>query len=262
MKIALATPPFPKSIADGLLWVEKLTKEAVGDGAEIICFPETYIPGYPMEEYHVKKASEEKLKSALDNACKIAAENNIALILPMDWYAKAVFLNVAFVISSAGEVLGYQAKTQLDPSEDNIWVPGTGRQIFEINGVKFGISICHEGFRYPETVRWAARNGAQIVFHPHFAGSDATGVTPTEWGNKNSPYYEKAMMMRSIENGIYFASVNYATKYPESATTLISPNGDYIAHQPYTRVGVLIADINPELASGELAERFSPERYS
>jgi hypothetical protein len=26
----------------------------------------------------------------------------------------------------------------------------------------FGVAICHEGWRYPETVRWAARRGAQV----------------------------------------------------------------------------------------------------
>lgn len=261
MKIALATPKFPKSISDGLLWVEKLTKEAASKNAEIICFPESYIPGYPIEEYNVAKASAKELQAALNSACEIAAANNIAIILPMDWYDNTGFLNVAYVISNEGEILGYQAKTQLDPSEDNTWVPGTKRQIFEINGVKFGIVICHEGFRYPETVRWAALRGAQIVFHPHFAGSDTNGVTPTEWGDKNSPYYEKAMMMRSIENSIYFASVNYATRYPESATTLIGPSGNYIAHQPYGEPGVLVEEINPELASGLLAKRYKSERY-
>ena len=29
-------------------------------------------------------------------------------------------------------------------------------QIFEVNGTRFGVAICHEGWRYPETVRWAA----------------------------------------------------------------------------------------------------------
>ena len=36
--------------------------------------------------------------------------------------------------------------------------------LFETGAMKFGIAICHEGWRYPETVRWAARHGAQIVF--------------------------------------------------------------------------------------------------
>lgn len=261
MKIALATPQFPKSINDGLLWIEKLTRDAAAKNAEIICFPESYIPGYPIAEYKVEKVSAEELQAALNRACKIAAANNIAIILPMDWYNETGFLNLAFVISNTGEILGYQAKTQLDPSEDNVWVPGIKRQIFEINDIKFGIVICHEGFRYPETVRWAALRGAKIVFHPHFAGSDIKGTIPAEWGDKNSPYYEKAMMMRSIENTIYFASVNYATRYPESATTLIGPNGTYIAHQPYGEPGVLVEDIFPELATGLLAKRFKPERY-
>jgi hypothetical protein len=51
MKIALASPPFPKSISDGLYWVEKLIKDAVKQHAEIICFPESYVPSYPGMEF-------------------------------------------------------------------------------------------------------------------------------------------------------------------------------------------------------------------
>ena len=96
---------------------------------------------------------------------------------------------------------------------DRIHVPGNTRQLFEINGLKFGIAICHEGFRYPETVRWAAVRGAKVVFHPHCTGSDKTGVALSQWGATDSPYFEKAMAMRSRENTIYFASVNYAFRY-------------------------------------------------
>jgi len=261
MKIALASPPFPKSIADALYWVEKLTAEAAMQQAAIICFPESYIPGYPAIEYEVPQASAGELQQALDKVCQIAAQNNIAIIMAMDWYDGDDFLNVAYVISKTGERMGYQSKNQLDPTEDNIWVPGTKRQLFEVDGLKFGITICHEGFRYPESVRWAARNGAHIVFHPYLAGSDVQGRLPTEWGSMDNPYYERAMIMRANENTIYFASVNYAMKYPESATSLISPDGKCIAYQPYGEVGVLVVDIDPEQATGYLAKRFKPELY-
>jgi predicted amidohydrolase len=261
MKIALASPPFPKSIDDGLFWAEKLTKEAAEQGAEIICFPESYIPGYPAEEFTIEPHSQPKLEQALNHICEIAKQYHIAMIVPMDWENKDGFFNVAFVVSNHGEVMGYQTKNQLDPSEDNRWVPGTERHIFEVNGLRFGIVICHEGFRYPETVRWAARRGAKIVFHPHFAGSNLKGVIPTVWGHPDNPYYEKAMTMRSIENSIYFASVNNTTDFPESATSLIAPDGKYIAHQPYGKIGVLVADINPELATGYLANRLKAELY-
>ncbi len=46
--------------------------------------------------------------------------------------------------------------------------------------MKFGVAICHEGWRYPETVRWAAVRGAKVVFHPHrhwkARGSELAGV--------------------------------------------------------------------------------------
>ena len=48
-------------------------------------------------------------------------------------------------------------------------------------------------------------------------------------------YYEKAMMMRSRENTIYFASVNYALRFQESATSLIAPSGEC---QAYSRRNV------------------------
>ena len=262
MKIALASPSFPNSINDGIEQLEKLVKDAVAQKAEIICFPESYIPGYPAPEFHIGKATQQQLESALEKACAIAKENSIVIILPMDWNTPKGLLNVAFVISTKGEVLGYQSKNQLDPTEDNMWVPGDERKIFEVNNVRFGIAICHEGFRYPETVRWAAMQGAAIVFHPHFAGSNAEGVELTEWGNKHNPYYEKAMVMRAIENTIYFASVNYATKYQESASSLISPDGICMAHQTYGEVGIVVADINPAMATGFLAKRFKKELYA
>jgi predicted amidohydrolase len=261
MKIALASPTFPKSIENGLQWLEKLVQEAAAQQTEIICFPESFIPGYPYPEFNVEKATPIQLETALTTARQIAVTHQIAIILPMDWYAGEEYLNVAWVISANGELIGYQAKTQLDPSEDEIWMPGTERKLFEINGVKFGIVICHEGFRYPELVRWAAVCGAQIVFHPHCAGSDEEGASPTDWGSMDNPYYEKAMMMRSIENTIYFASTNYSFQYPDSATSVINPAGECIAFQPYGKPGVLVVDIDLSQATGLLAKRFKGTLY-
>ncbi|HXO74079.1 MAG TPA: carbon-nitrogen hydrolase family protein, partial [Puia sp.] len=139
MKIALASPPFPSSISDGLYWLEKMVKDAAREKAAIICFPESYLPGYPGMGYAPEDRSAESLQSALDKVCEIAKDNSIAIIIPMDWPRPEGVLNVAYVISGSGKVLGYQTKNQLDPTEDHMWTPGTARRIFEVNGVKFGI---------------------------------------------------------------------------------------------------------------------------
>lgn len=261
MKIAVASPPYPKSVNDALYWIGKLTKDAAAGGAEVVCFPESYLPGYPGLELEAEKCTPEKLKTALSNVCRIAAENNIAIVIPMDWYEGEHLLNVAFVIAKTGEILGYQSKNQLDPSEDATWSAGSQRSIFEVNGLKFGVTICHEGFRYPESVRWAARNGAQLVFHPNCTGSDIEGSKLSEWGHKANPYYEKAQMMRAMENTIYIATSNYTFKFPDSASAIISPDGECLAYQPYCEAGVAIAEVDVSKATGLLAKRYRAELY-
>ena len=63
----------------------------------------------------------------------------------------------ALVIDEEGTRVGFQDKVQLDPSEDGIYAAGSGRRMFPVGGLRFGVAICHEGWRYPETVRWGAR---------------------------------------------------------------------------------------------------------
>ena len=123
------------------------------------------------------------------------------------------------------------------------------------------MAICHEGWRYPETVRWAAVRGAKIVFHPQHTGTEGAGVRLTQWGAADSAYYERAMMMRSLENTIYFASVNYALRYQESATSLIAPTGECQAYLPYGQEGVLVEEIQVEAATGLIAARYAPDRH-
>ncbi len=69
------------------------------------------------------------------------------------------------------------------------------------------------------------------------------------------------MMMRSMENTIYFASVNYALRFQDSATSLIAPSGQCRAYLPYGQEGVLVQTIKGEEATGLLATRYAPERY-
>src|SRR5882762_10112179 len=108
---------------------------------------------------------------------------------------------------------------------------------------------------------WAAVVGVKIEFNPQHTGYEREGIRLTQWGAANAPYYEQAMMMRSRENTIYFASVNYAMRFQESATSLIAPSGQCQAYLPYGQEGVLVQAINVEEATGLLAMRYAPKRY-
>ena len=261
MIIALASPSVATSLDDGLDKIKHLMSEASAQGAEIVCFPEAYLPGLRGQDFDVLPFDHTHQERVLETVAGWARAYALATILGTERLTAAGRQIAAYVFDAKGQSLGYQTKNQIDPSEDPFYVPGDVRRLFEVNGVKFGVAICHEGWRYPETVRWAAVRGAKIVFHPQHTGANLEGRVPTQWGAVDGPYYEKAMMMRSRENTIYFASVNYALRFPESATSLIDPSGRCQAYLPYGQEGVLVQEIKIEDATGLLAGRYAPERY-
>jgi predicted amidohydrolase len=260
MIIALASPRVAAALDDGLAKIERLLADASAQGAEIVCFPEAYLPGLRGQDFDVFAFDHAQHDRALQAVTELARAHAIAVVLGMERLTPAGRQIAAYVIDGDGQLQGYQTKNQLDPTEDRFYVPGNARRLFEINRVKFGVAICHEGWRYPETVRWAAVRGAKIVFHPQHTGNEKKGVRLAQWGAADNPYYEKAMMMRSRENTIYFASVNYALRFQESATSLIAPSGECQAFLPYGQEGVLVQALNLEDATGLLAARYAPDR--
>jgi hypothetical protein len=50
-------------------------------------------------------------------------------------------------------------------------------------------------------------------------------------------------------------------RFPESATSLITPSGECQAYLPYGQEGVLVQEIDVEAATGLFAARYAPERY-
>ena len=261
MIIALASPHIASSIEEGLDKIKQSLSEASAQDAQIVCFPEAYLPGLRGQDFEVPAFDQTQQERVLQAVAQWARTYAVATILGIERRTEAGRQIVACVIDAQGQIQGYQTKNQLDPSEEQFYVPGTTRRLFALNGLKFGVVICHEGWRYPETVRWAAVRGAKIVFHPHHTGSDHAGVRLTQWGAASGPYYEKAMLLRSMENTIYFASVNYALRFQESATSLIAPSGQCQAYLPYGQEGVLVQAIKVEEATGLLASRYAPERY-
>jgi len=261
LTVALASPRVATSLDDGLERVRRLMADAAARGASVVCFPEAYLPGLRGQDFEVPAYDAADQERALATVSQWARAFGVTVVLGMERVVDGGRQIAAYVIGADGRLLGIQTKNQLDPTEDRFVIPGDTRQVFEANGVKFGVVICHEGWRYPETVRWAARRGAKILFHPQLTGTHSDGPRLTEFGSPDAPYYEKAMLCRSIENGIYFASVNYAVPFQEAATALIDPSGTCQAYLPYGEEGVLVQPIDTDLATGLLASRYAPDRY-
>ncbi len=262
-RIGLASVPNESTVARRLATTRRILGDAASLNVDIVCFPETWLPGLRGMDFAVPVYDHAAMQTALDEVAALAGSLGINVILPMEWADPTGQLNLAWVIDRTGTVVGYQAKNQIAPSEDPFYVPDpTGaRRVFELDGVPFGITICHEGWRYPEATRWAARRGARIVFHPQMTGSDLAGTVPRHWGDPEAEYYEKAMVARTVENSIYFASVNYAVRHQESATCIVGPDGDLVDRLPYGEAGLLVHDLDLSRATGLMARRFDETAY-
>lgn len=116
----------------------------------------------------------------------------------------------------------------------------------------------HEGWRYPETVRWAARRGAHIVFHPQFHPAETSDYRPTTYGDPRNTFHEKAVLCRAAENTCYFATVNYAEAGSPTTSAVARPDGSLLCYQPCGESGLLLAEVDAEEATALLAKRHKP----
>jgi len=261
LRIGLAAARNAPSLEERLQTVDRFLDEAGERDVAIVGFPETYLPGLRGMDFFIPPHDQALQHAALERVCAAALRNRVAVVMGMEWATPVGLHNVAFVISRQGAIEGYQAKNQIPPEEEPFYVPDGRRRLFTVDGIPFGITICHEGWRYPEAVRWPAVRGARLVFHPQVTGSDRTGVTIDRWGDPDSPYYEKAMVARSVENTVYFASVNNAMRYQDSATSLLDPDGQCLAYVPYGEERLLVHDVDLSRATGFCARRYNPAFY-
>ena len=256
VRLALANLQMPTSADESVALSVAAIADAAIEGADIICFPECYVPGYRTPAREMPPPDADVLERAWTAIAAAAKEANVAVVLGTERIVDGELRISALVIDRDGTRAGFQDKVQLDPSEDGPYAPGVERRVFTAGGLTFGVAICHEGWRYPETVRWAVRQGAQVVFHPHFHVAEPGGYRPSRFADPANTFHEKAALCRAAENTCFFATVNYASSGAPTTSALVAPNGTLMCFQPYGKRGLLVADIDPAEATGLLALRY------
>jgi predicted amidohydrolase len=255
-RIALANIQFPATPEESVTLAEEAIAQASAERAGLICFPECFVPGYRGMGKQVPPADPVFLERAWSVIAAAAAKAGLAVVLGTERVVDDGLLISALVINRDGTIAGFQDKVQLDPSEEATYSPGSGRRVFQAGPLTFGVAICHEGFRYPETVRWAARHGAHIVFHPHFHEALPGGYQPSSFADPANSFHEKAALCRAAENTCFFATVNFASVGSPTTSAVVRPNGMLLSYQPYGKRGLLVADIDIAEATGSLATRW------
>jgi predicted amidohydrolase len=254
-RVALANLRFPPSPDASVIAAEDAIASAGRQQAGIICFPECFVPGYRQMGKRVPPPDADFLAQAWMRIGKAAAAANVAVVLGTERIVNDRFLISTVIFDQQGRTLGFQDKVQLDLSYESTYAAGSERRVFTVGPLTIGVSICHEGWRYPETVRWAAKRGAQLVFHPHFHEAEGESYRPTTFADPANTFHEKAVLCRAAENTCFVATVNYASEGSPTTSAVVRPDGTLLAYQPYGKSGLLIADLDLSEATGLLASR-------
>lgn len=161
--IAQAAPPM-LDLAGCLDEVERLTKAAAADGAQLVVFPETWIPGYPVWIYGhapwdgaLQKSAYARLLAnaievpgpATERLSRIARQSRVQLhvgIHERDALSGGSLLNSLLSIDRDGVVLGCHRKLLPTHAERMVWGRGDGStlNVYDTGLGRVGGLICWE----------------------------------------------------------------------------------------------------------------------
>jgi predicted amidohydrolase len=247
LRIALAQCKQTADFDENARTIFRFLEQAAAAKAQIVCFPETQTVGYRVDIATPDAPVEPERLDALHK--QIAArcgELGLACILgteiPLESNPHGKPYNSALVISPSGEILGAHHKTKLTPLDAVAYSPGSSIETFDLCGVKVGVVICFEGFRFAETTRECVRQGARLVFHPQ-----NNTTRPNDW---KIPIHHAMIVTRAAENTIWFASCNLCQEqYQNCSSMVVAPDGRIVAQAALRHEELVVADLDIELAT-------------
>ena len=209
-------------------WMEK-AREA---GADIVCFPELAITGYPPEDLVLKPAF---VRDNLAQLSVIAqAAKGIAVVVGFVDEDGDLFNAAAFL--QDGEVKAVYHKVFLPNygvfDEKRYFEPGHRSPIIEIGGARVGLSVCEDCWFPAGPMAWEAHHGAQVLIN--------INGSPYHYG-KRAPR-EAMVGGRAADYGAYVAWVNTVGGQDELVF-----DGNSVVFDPHGRLLARAASFEPEL---------------
>ena len=248
LKVGLAqsrqSPDFDTNAATIFRFIEEAGKA----GVQILCFPETQTVGYRVDITPTDAPVEpERLRDLHQRVAKRCGELKMACILGTETPLESNPLkgkpyNSALTISPEGKILGVHHKTKLTPLDAVAYSAGSGFDVYELFGVKVGVVICYEAFRFASTTRACVAKGAQVVFHPQ-----NNTTRPNDW---KIPVHHAMATTRAAENTVWFLTTNICHDQHQNCRTMaISPDGVVKAQSELKREEMVVAEIDTDLAT-------------
>ncbi|MGH8496938.1 MAG: carbon-nitrogen hydrolase [Gammaproteobacteria bacterium] len=229
-----ANPP-PRRVGIGLVQMQmgddvaanrekalRMTREAAGRGAEVVCLPELFSSRYFCQSEDTGAfALAEPVPGPTTQAFEqLARELDIAVVVSVfERRAAGLYHNTAAVVDRGRGYVGKYRKMHIpdDPHyfEKFYFAPGDlGFRSFATEKANLGVLVCWDQW-YPEAARLTALQGAEILFYP-----TAIGWHPEEkleLGEAQHEAWELTQRAHAVANGCFVVAVNRTGFEPDAS---------------------------------------------
>ncbi|MBO7427075.1 MAG: NAD(+) synthase, partial [Paludibacteraceae bacterium] len=173
VRIASAIPVVeianPKVNADRII---SLIEKAAQENVKIVCFPELCLTGYTCSDLFYQRTLIDETQRQLLRINEAAGRHGLYAIVGAPYYREGKLYNAAFVAGTGDQFFHTEVDKQYLPSNNEFYekrwfTPGFGekRQVFEVDGLKFGIEICEDLWMPASPSDELCLAGAEIIFN-------------------------------------------------------------------------------------------------
>jgi N-carbamoylputrescine amidase len=257
VRVALAQFSGHESKEANVQKAEALARQAAGNGAKIVCFPELSTTVYFCYARDPKffALAEPVPGPSVDRMRTVARETGTVLVYPLYENDHGTLYNTAAVIGPDGNLIGIYRKMSIPqilrtvgpgetPADERFYfTPGnTGFPVFDTPfGVRLGILICYDR-HFPEAARILGLRGAHLLLVPT--------ATYREWIRE---VWELELRAHAVANMYYVGGVNKVGvdvggapgRHYFGTALFIDPRGAVMGRAGDKADEILYADIDP-----------------
>ncbi|MBW3626775.1 MAG: NAD+ synthase [Actinobacteria bacterium] len=218
-------------------------EEAEDAGCDLAVFPELAVTGYPPEDLLLKPGFVRDNRRALDSIA--AATRGCAAVVGFVDVDRD--LHNAAAVCAGGAVVGTYRKRRLPNysvfDEQRYFRPGRGAPpLFEVGGVRVGVSICEDAWDPAGPIATAAAGGAEVVVNLNASPYHAGRLVERE----------RMLATRAADAGCALVYVNQVGGQDElvfdGASLVLGDDGTLLARAPQFAERTLVVDVEVQPA--------------
>ncbi|MCU5746163.1 carbon-nitrogen family hydrolase [Staphylococcus sp. SQ8-PEA] len=213
----------PANVQENEDHIYRLFKQHVTEKIDCVVLPEMWNNGYALEDL-----SELADKNAVRSTQFI---RDLAIKYQVDIIAGSIsnkkdngIYNTAFAVNNNGEIINSYDKVHLVPMLNEPEFLNSGQEVpsqfYLSNNAQATQIICYD-LRFPELLRYPARNGAQIAFYV------------AQWPEARKSHWRSLIQARAIENDMFVVGCNSCGDDGETVyaghSMVVNPNGEIIS---------------------------------